>query len=102
MIHELVSSAEYNEKEADAARQFKALLSDGKNISIKKNARHIFKDRDAKPNLDLRHFNRVLSIDTENNMATVEGMTTFYDLVAATLAFNLMPQAVPESSWSPK
>jgi len=96
MFHELVSSAEYDEKEADAVRQFKTLLSQGQNISIKKNARHIFKDRDQKPNLDLRHFNQVLSIDTENKIATVEGMTTFYDLVNATLAFNLMPQAVPE------
>jgi FAD/FMN-containing dehydrogenase len=96
MIHKLVSSAEYNQKEADAVRQFKTLLSHGKNISIKKNARHIFKDRNHKPNLDLRHFDQVLSIDTENNVATVEGMTTFYDLVAVTLAFNLMPQAVPE------
>ncbi len=96
MIYQLVTSAEYNEKEADAVRQFKTLLSHGQNISIKKNARHIFKDRDDKQNLDLRHFNQVLSIDTEKNVATVEGMTTFYDLVDATLAFNLMPQAVPE------
>jgi FAD/FMN-containing dehydrogenase len=96
MIHEHVSSAEYNEKEAGAVRQFMTLLSLGKKISIKKNARHIFKDRDQKPNLDLRHFNQVLSIDTENNIATVEGMTTYYDLVGATLVFNLMPQAVPE------
>ncbi len=91
MIHELVSSENYEEKEANAVRQFKILLSNSKNISIKKNARHIFKDRDHKPNLDLRNFNRVLSIDTENNIATVEGMTTFYDLVDATLAFNYLP-----------
>ena len=96
MIHEFVSSVEYNDKEADAVRHFNTLLRHGQNISIKKNARHIFKDRDHKPNLDLRHFNLVLSIDTENNIAAVEGMTTFYDLVDATLAFNMMPQAVPE------
>ncbi len=96
MIHELASRAAYKNKESDAIRQFKNLLDHGQNISIKKNTRHIFKDREQKPNLDLRHFNHVLSIDSQDKIATVEGMTTFYDLVEATLAHNLMPQVVPE------
>ena len=96
MIHELVSPDTYIKKENEAIRQFKALLDQGQKISLKKNARHIFKDRDQKANLDLRHFNQVISIDSENRIATVEGMTTFYDLVKATLVYNLMPQAVPE------
>jgi len=96
MIHKLATATEYEQKEAGAIRQFKALLSQGQNISIKKDVKHIFKERDKKPNLDLRHFNQVISIDTDNSIATVEGMTSFYDLVDATLAFDLMPQAVPE------
>ncbi len=96
MIHTVTSAAAYKQKEAAAIQQFKTLLYQGQSISIKKNVKHIFKDRDKNPNLDLRHFNQVLSVDTDKNIATIEGMTTFYDLVNVTLAFNLMPQAVPE------
>jgi FAD/FMN-containing dehydrogenase len=96
MIHEITSSTTYEQKEAEAIRQFKTLLAQGESISIKKNVKHIFKDRDKEPNLDLRHFDQVICVDTDNNVATVEGLTSFYDLVDATLAFNLMPQAVPE------
>lgn len=94
--NEIVPTASHEEKRAEAVRQFEALRSQGKKISIKKNTRHIFKDRSQEQNLDLRNFNQVLSIDAEKGIATVEGMATFYDLVAAALPFNLMPQAVPE------
>lgn len=96
MIHTITPQADYDQKEAGAVQQFQILLAQKQSIAIKKNVKHIFKDRDAKPNLDLRHFNQVLCIDTDKQIATVEGMTSFYDLVAATLAYNLMPQAVPE------
>ena len=96
MIYELSTPTAYQQKEAGAVAQFKALLDQGQSISLKKNVKHIFKERDKKPNLDLRHFNQVISIDTDENIATVEGMTTFYDLVEASLAHDLMPQAVPE------
>jgi len=96
MIHTITPPAEYDQKEAGAVQQFQTLLAQKQNVAIKKNVKHIFKDRDAKPNLDLRTFNQVLCIDTDNQIASVEGMTSFYDLVAATLAYNLIPQAVPE------
>ena len=96
MIYELSAPAEHERKKAGAIQQFQALLAAGQNISIKKNVKHIFKERDKKPNLDLRRFNQVLSIDTDKKIATVEGMTSFYTLVEAALAHHLMPQAVPE------
>ena len=96
MIINLNPVTDYQEKEEQAVQQFKELLATGQTISIKKNVKHIFKDRDQKPNLDLRQFNQVISIDTAKEIATVEGLTSFYDLVKATLHFNLMPQAVPE------
>lgn len=96
MIYEITAMTEYQQKEAEAIAQFKALLSQGQVISLKKNVKHIFKERDKKPNLDLRHFNQVICIDTDARTATVEGMTSFYDLVEATLPHGLMPQAVPE------
>ena len=91
-----VATNAYQQKEAAAIKQFNDLLAANQSISLKKNNKHIFKERDKKPNLDLRHFNHVISIDSDKNIASVEGMTSFYDLVAATLPFNLMPQAVPE------
>jgi FAD/FMN-containing dehydrogenase len=96
MIHEISSMADYEQKEAEAIAQFKALLARGQTISLKKNVKHIFKERDKKPNLDLRRFNQVIRIDTNASTATVEGMISFYDLVDVTLAYGLMPQAVPE------
>ena len=96
MIHQVTAISEYERKQAAAINQFQTLLAEGQSISIKKNVKHIFKDRDEPPNLDLRAFNQVVSIDTDRRIAAVEGMTTFYDLVEATLPFNLMPQAVPE------
>ena len=96
MIHTLITATEFTQKEAKAVQQFKALLAQNESISLKKNVKHIFKERDKKPNLDLRHFNQVISIDTDTQCAVVEGMTSFYDLVKATLAYDMMPQAVPE------
>ena len=96
MIHTLTPATEFEQKETEAIQQFKTLLAQNQSISLKKNVKHIFKERDKKPNLDLRNFNQVISVDTEAQCAVVEGMTSFYDLVEATLAYNMMPQAVPE------
>jgi len=96
MISELTPPAEYKQKVDEAAKQLQQLLAQGQPIALKKNSKHIFKNSNKKTNLDLRHFNQVLSIDTDRKVATVEGMTSFYDLVDATLAYGLMPQAVPE------
>ena len=38
----------------------------------------------------------MVSIDPEKRLATVEGMTTYAELVRATLAFNLLPCVIPE------
>eukprot|EP01137_Pigoraptor_chileana_P008064 Opistho-2@54398 len=46
--------------------------------------------------LDLSHFNRVIAIDTKGWTAEVEGMTTYEDLVDATLKHGLMPAVVPQ------
>lgn len=96
MIHFFVTEDAYKRKEAAAVRQLQTLLAQGRPVSIKKNVKHIFKERDNAPNLDLRHFNRVIAIDTEKKVAAVEGMVSFHDLVEAALPLNLMPQAVPE------
>src|SRR2546430_1404308 len=46
--------------------------------------------------LDASPFRQVLSIDVDSRTASVGGMTTYEDLVAATLPYGLMPQVVPQ------
>ena len=96
MIVNLSSPFEYKKKEKEAIRQFANLLARGEPVALVKDVKHTWKNSGQKPNLDLRHFNKVISIDTDARVATVEGMTSFYDLVEMTLGFGLMPQAVPE------
>jgi FAD/FMN-containing dehydrogenase len=96
MIVNLAPPGEYEVKEKRAIKQFEGLLGRGERVFLVKDVRHTWKNEQLKPNLDLRQFNRVISIDTHDQVAVVEGMTSFYDLVKATLHFDLMPQAVPE------
>lgn len=96
MFVNLAPPGDYQAKEKQALRQFAELTARGERVSLVKDVRHTWKNGHQKPNLDLRQFNRVISIDTDARVAVVEGMTSFYDLVKVTLRFDLMPQAVPE------
>ncbi len=67
------------------------------NITLLKDTSNLFRHRQKKNNqIDARSFNRVISVDKENLIAVVEGMTTFEDLVSETLKHDCMPQVVPE------
>jgi FAD/FMN-containing dehydrogenase len=46
--------------------------------------------------LDVTGLDRVLSVDPNSRTAEVQGMTTYEDLVDATLAYGLMPFVVPQ------
>ncbi|SFT77664.1 FAD/FMN-containing dehydrogenase [Actinopolyspora lacussalsi subsp. righensis] len=46
--------------------------------------------------LDVTGLDRVLRVDPRRRVADVQGMTTFEDLVAATLPYGLMPLVVPQ------
>lgn len=68
-------------------------------ISLQKNSSNLFRSRTKDQKsflLDVREFNQILDIDTESMTATVEGMTTYEELVKATLAHNCLPAVVPE------
>jgi FAD/FMN-containing dehydrogenase len=96
MIVNLAPPGVYEEKERQAVRQFADLLARGEHVALVKDVKHTWKNAQQKPNLDLRQFSNVIRIDTARRVAVVEGMTSFYDLVKATLHFDLMPQIVPE------
>ena len=67
-------------------------------VRLAKSTSNLFRFRAAPtaPGLDVSRFNRVLSVDPEARTADVGGMTTYEDLVAATLAHGLMPFVVPQ------
>jgi FAD/FMN-containing dehydrogenase len=67
-------------------------------IRLAKATSNLFRTR--KPHtgvwLDASPFRQVLSVDVENRTASVGGMTTYEDLVDATLPYGLMPAVVPQ------
>ncbi len=70
---------------------------DASSFALKKKTSNLFRPRfKAQRMIDLRHFNRVLQIDQDRQRVEVEGMTTYADLVAATLPYGYMPAVVPE------
>ena len=72
-------------------------LKQHKQVSLKpKSTTHFFRTR-SKPNpFDLRSFNQVITVNTEEKYVEVEGLTTFYHLAEATLKHGYMPAVVPE------
>ncbi len=58
---------------------------------------NLFRSRDAAHSaLDADGFTGVISVDTANRTADVLAMTTYEDLVEATLPYGLMPLVVPQ------
>jgi FAD/FMN-containing dehydrogenase len=74
-----------------------AELPEGRPVRLRKRTSNLFRFRDdAGPGLDVSEFGRVLAVDPEARTADVQGMTTYEDLVAATLPHGLMPLVVPQ------
>jgi FAD/FMN-containing dehydrogenase len=85
--------------EVKSQRLLQQLTSfDNKNtIGLKKTTSNLFRSaKRKKQTLDVRAFNQVISIDATSLTMTVEGMTTFEAVVAASLQYNLIPLVVPE------
>ena len=73
-------------------------LPDGSPVRLAKPTSNLFRFRDptGAPGLDVHRFSRVLGVDRDARVAEVGGMTTYEDLVAATLPHGLMPFVVPQ------
>src|SRR3954452_24752379 len=85
------------EARVDALRL--ALLAAPKDapVRLRKRTSNLFRPRDrAASPLDADGFSGVLSVDVERRTADVGGMTTYEDLVDATLPHGLMPLVVPQ------
>ncbi len=67
-------------------------------VRLAKRTSNLFRFREANSaaRLDVSEFGRVLHVDAQARTADVQGMTTYENLVAATLPHGLMPYVVPQ------
>lgn len=81
---------------AEAAAQLRAAPAGP--LALAKRTSNLFRDREPgrRHRLDLTGLNHVLRQDTDAGWVDAEGMTTYEDLVAATLARGTMPAVVPQ------
>ncbi len=69
----------------------------GEPIRLAKKTSNLFRSRaDVTQLLDLSAFDGVVSVDPGSRTAVVGGLTTYEDLVAATLPYGLVPLCVPQ------
>jgi FAD/FMN-containing dehydrogenase len=70
----------------------------GTPVRLAKRTSNLFRFRDdaGAPGLDVSGFDQVLDVDVAGRTADVQGMTTYEDLVDATLRHGLMPRVVPQ------
>ncbi|HEY6240848.1 MAG TPA: FAD-binding oxidoreductase [Burkholderiales bacterium] len=83
----------------DKLARLRAQLSGGPDgIGLAKGTSNLFRDRErqARPRVDLSGFDEVVRVDVAGGKVEAEGMTTYADLVDATLAHGLMPCVVPQ------
>ncbi len=75
-----------------------ASIQPGQPVRLAKKTSNLFRGRShtETPGLDVSEFARVFEVDPINRVAEVGGMTTYEDLVAATLPYGLMPMCVPQ------
>jgi FAD/FMN-containing dehydrogenase len=91
----LDTPADYQAKRATLVAAMKALPPGS--VALQKRTSNLFRQRGARvQRLDVRTMNRVIKVDAARLIAEVEAMTTYEDLVAATLQQGLLPTVVPE------
>ena len=87
----------HNERRQRLADSKKA--RDGTDVRLGKTPSNLFRDRNEVSRqklLDVKDFNHVLQVDPDNSLIEVEGMTTYEELVDATLPHGVMPAVVPQ------
>ncbi|ACY97149.1 MULTISPECIES: FAD-binding oxidoreductase [Thermomonospora] len=89
---------DHHERAVEALRRSYAAIPPGTPVRLAKQTSNLFRFREptAAPGLDVSGFNRVLAVDPDARTADVQGMTTYEDLVDATLPHGLMPLVVPQ------
>ncbi|MFQ5937278.1 MAG: FAD-binding protein [Acidiferrobacterales bacterium] len=88
--------ASYENKRQRLVQQLRA--QDGDSVRLDKRTSNLFRDRKGLSGrrLDVSGLNEVLTVNRNELWAEAEGMTTYEDIVAATLRHGAMPCVVPE------
>ncbi|NQV13047.1 MAG: FAD-binding oxidoreductase [Parcubacteria group bacterium] len=86
----------YQQKKAELVKDLRSASDQA--IGLNKSTSNLFRQRQQSGahKIDVKHFNNVISVDKENMIAEVEGMTTYEALVDETLRQGLLPTVVPE------
>src|SRR6266404_2357217 len=86
---------DYAAHKARLAEQLKAGTGD---LALRKDTSNLFRDRAqaAAQRLDVRDFNHVLEVNSQEDWVDAEGMTSYEELVEATLRYGSMPAVVPQ------
>ena len=94
---ESVAQRMYRAAVDDLVAQY-AALPPGAPVRLAKRTSNLFRPRvdTGSPGLDVSAFRGVLTVDAANRTADVLGMTTYEELVAATLPHGLVPLCVPQ------
>ena len=89
--------ADYRRSVADARARIRSLPADAP-VRLRKRTSNLFRPRQPSSGatLDATAFTGVIDLDVDARTADVGGMTTYEQLVDATLPFGLMPRVVPE------
>lgn len=93
----MISRESYARKKEFLVARLRASSATGP-LALEKSTSNLFRQRvqEQHDRLDVRQFNQVIHVDEHTRYAEVEGMTTYEDLVNATLPFQLMPAVVPQ------
>ncbi|HWC23251.1 MAG TPA: FAD-binding oxidoreductase [Flexivirga sp.] len=94
---EIVGWAKHRMAVEDLQRQLAAMPADAP-VRLAKKTSNLFRPREANPvpGLDVSRLHGVVEVDPRAGTADVQGMTTYEDLVDATLRYGLMPYVVPQ------
>jgi len=93
MINPKIRLKEYENKKKRLIKEF--LSKD--EVRLGKNTSNLFRHRkETNSTINVRDFNKVIHVDTNNLIIEVEGMTTYEELVKESLKYNVMPTVVPE------
>ncbi|OLT13298.1 FAD-linked oxidase [Pseudonocardia sp. CNS-139] len=94
-----MTAAAHSAAVTDLVARYRA-VPDGTPVRLAKPTSNLFRFRGAPEaaagRIDASALTGVISVDTEARTADVQGMTTYEDLVAATLPHGLMPLVVPQ------
>lgn len=90
-------SDNYQRKKQALIEKFNQNLHAG-TFSLDKKTSNLFRTRESgkSKKLDVKQFNQVISIDPVHQIAEMEGMITYEDLVRETLKYDCLPPVVPE------